>query len=618
MTGVQTCALPIFSNDEYIIAVVDAESRILAGIKYDGEPYFPNHEMYSVISNEEWLYAIIDAEDKVLCGFRPDDGHMVVDCIDISTFIANAVVDISDIRERIAHLSTTENNEYLSVEIDSDGKVIGYTSPDGSHYFYKVKSETIDNKVDKKEGKSLVDKDWADSKTTLEDEDNYMATIDNDGKCLSYLTKNGSHYFHNVESETIDDLNDRIDDVYSNITNNDPSKYCDIGKGTFEEPYQSKDGTAGINNAINNNSRGHRILFDDKNYLLTSSVTLSGDPKMFEGKTMGYQNNPLGIKHSIAGSVITLGNDNTHINLGNSHGIHLKKLGLYGINTKEFASREDDLFDPNNPAKNSAININGYSDQNLFRDLCIVTRGAGVVAKNGNFDCSIIDHINFDGCNVGIWLDFETYSIHSRILNCILADMPSMAVYIKDWEWGFFEGNHLSGSGGIISEAIAQKVGCKAAIYINAHGSQVKNNILREPGQCNTRIFGESEGGVAERECIGLAVCGDFNNIQGNVIRNAQKYALWVKGNKNTIIGNMIVTSQQDGMNLDISESIVDGNLINIQNGGKSVIINGDGNIIQNNIGNTELIINGSNNMIGINSFSKITNNGTNNKFLNI
>ena len=131
------------SNDEYIIAVVDAENKILAGMKYDGEPYFPNHEMYSVITNEEWLYAIIDAEDKVLCGFRADDGHMIVGGIDISTFIVNAIVDIADIKERTAHLSTIENDEYLSVETDADGKVIGYTAPDGSHYLYKVKSETI-------------------------------------------------------------------------------------------------------------------------------------------------------------------------------------------------------------------------------------------------------------------------------------------------------------------------------------------------------------------------------------------------------------------------------------------------------------------------------------------
>lgn len=86
------------SNDEYIIAVVDAENRILAGIKYDAQPYFPNHEMYSVIANEEWLYAIIDADNKVLCGFRADDGHMVVGGIDISTFITNAIIDIADIK----------------------------------------------------------------------------------------------------------------------------------------------------------------------------------------------------------------------------------------------------------------------------------------------------------------------------------------------------------------------------------------------------------------------------------------------------------------------------------------------------------------------------------------
>lgn len=131
------------SNDEYIIAVVDAENRILAGIKYDGNPYFPNHEMYSVITNEEWLYAIIDAEDKLLGGFRADDGHMIVGGIDISTFVANALIDIADIKERTAHLSTIENKEYLSVETDAEGKVIGYIAPDGSHYLYKVKSETI-------------------------------------------------------------------------------------------------------------------------------------------------------------------------------------------------------------------------------------------------------------------------------------------------------------------------------------------------------------------------------------------------------------------------------------------------------------------------------------------
>lgn len=176
------------SNDEYIIAVVDAESRILTGIKYDGEPYFPNHEMYSVITNEEWLYAIIDAEDKVLGGFRADDGHMFVGGIDISTFIANSIIDIADIKERTAHLSTTENDEYLSVETDANGKVIGYIAPDGSHYLYKVKSETIPTEfshIEDPEGRTEI-------------------TTDAEDKILGYRDSEGTRHEHKISAKHLE------------------------------------------------------------------------------------------------------------------------------------------------------------------------------------------------------------------------------------------------------------------------------------------------------------------------------------------------------------------------------------------------------------------------------
>ena len=175
------------SNDEYIIAVVDAENRILAGIKYDGEPYFPNHEMYSVITNEEWIYAIIDAEYKFLGGFRADDGHMFVGSIDISTFISDAIIDIQDIKERTAHLSTTENDEYLSVETDAEGKVIGYIAPDGSHYLYKVKSETIPTEfehIEDPEGRTEI-------------------TTDAEDKILGYRDSEGTRHEHKISANHI-------------------------------------------------------------------------------------------------------------------------------------------------------------------------------------------------------------------------------------------------------------------------------------------------------------------------------------------------------------------------------------------------------------------------------
>lgn len=194
------------SNDEYIIAVVDAENRILAGIKYDGEPYFPNHEMYSVITNEEWLYAIIDAENKVLGGFRANDGHMIVSGIDISTFIANAIVDIPDIKERIAHLSTTENDEYLSVETDAEGKVIGYIAPDGSHYLYKVKSETIPTEfshIEDPEGRTEI-------------------TTDAKGKVLGYRDSEGTRHEKRMEVEQFYKKGNKIEYATKNYVDTKP------------------------------------------------------------------------------------------------------------------------------------------------------------------------------------------------------------------------------------------------------------------------------------------------------------------------------------------------------------------------------------------------------------
>lgn len=183
------------SNDEYIIAVVDREDRILAGIKYDKKPYFPNREMYSVITNEEWLYAIIDAENKVLGGFRSDNGHMVVGGIDISTFIANAIVDIVDIKKRTDHLSEIENEEYLAVERDAEGKVLSATNPDGSHYIHNVKSETILTQIEEK----------------TDIENRQEMTLDEEKHILSYRDKNGVKHETNLDVEHFSMKGESID-----------------------------------------------------------------------------------------------------------------------------------------------------------------------------------------------------------------------------------------------------------------------------------------------------------------------------------------------------------------------------------------------------------------------
>jgi peptidoglycan hydrolase CwlO-like protein len=62
----------IISNDEYLHAIVDADNRLLFGIRHDGTIYMPKQETYSIISNDEWLAAWLDAEGKVLFGVKAD------------------------------------------------------------------------------------------------------------------------------------------------------------------------------------------------------------------------------------------------------------------------------------------------------------------------------------------------------------------------------------------------------------------------------------------------------------------------------------------------------------------------------------------------------------------
>ena len=154
-------------------------------------------------TNEEWLRAYTDAEGKFLWGIRGDDGHMVVGGIDISTFIKNAIIDIADIKERTAHLSTIENDEYLSVERDAAGKVLGYTAPDGSHYLYKVKSETILTQIEEK----------------TDIENRQEMTLDEEKHILSYRDKNGVKHETALDVEHFSMKGESID--FSNYATQD-------------------------------------------------------------------------------------------------------------------------------------------------------------------------------------------------------------------------------------------------------------------------------------------------------------------------------------------------------------------------------------------------------------
>lgn len=215
---IQNSPFRVISNDEFLWTVVDSEERVLYGIYRDtGKPYYPLNEMYHVIQNEEFFAVWLDADDKVLLGIRRD-GEIIGEIHAVNALkqiISQLQSDLASLQENVGTIDTNlkelldvfslqENPEYMAVEKDADGRILSATYSDGSHYSHNLKSETIDVKVDKEEGMSLIDSDVAEAKSTLEDpEGRTEITIDADGKVFGYRDSEGTRHEHKISASHI-------------------------------------------------------------------------------------------------------------------------------------------------------------------------------------------------------------------------------------------------------------------------------------------------------------------------------------------------------------------------------------------------------------------------------
>jgi len=99
--------------------------------------------------------------------------------------------------EKLSYLSKQENEEYLAVETDADGKVLSATNPDGSHYIHNVKSETIPTEFEH-----------------IEDPEGRMEiTTDADGKVLGYRDQEGTRHEHKMSLNHLELSNEAATEV---------------------------------------------------------------------------------------------------------------------------------------------------------------------------------------------------------------------------------------------------------------------------------------------------------------------------------------------------------------------------------------------------------------------
>lgn len=132
----------VIQNDEYLSAWVDASNKILFGIKTDGSIYIakseyidavkeiqakiasfsedvqPLMETFSIVSNDEWLHAVVDAEGKLLFGIKAENGEVVMPKQDTYKVI--------------------RNDEWLAAWLDSQDRILFGVKADGT--FWAAKS----------------------------------------------------------------------------------------------------------------------------------------------------------------------------------------------------------------------------------------------------------------------------------------------------------------------------------------------------------------------------------------------------------------------------------------------------------------------------------------------
>lgn len=191
----------VIENEEFLKAIVDSDDKVLFGFyRATGKPYYPLNEMYHVIQNEEYFAAWLDADNHVLFGIRRD-GQIIGEIHAVNALkqvISQLQSDLASLQEKVDTIDTNlkelldvfslqDSEEYFAVEQDAEGKVLSATNPDGSHYLYKVKSETIPEEfshIEDPEGRTEI-------------------TTDAEDKVLGYRDSEGTRYEHKISANHI-------------------------------------------------------------------------------------------------------------------------------------------------------------------------------------------------------------------------------------------------------------------------------------------------------------------------------------------------------------------------------------------------------------------------------
>lgn len=179
----------IISNDEYLHAIVDADNRLLFGIRPDGTIYMPKQETYSVISNDEWLAAWLDVAGHVLFGVKADGTFWAAKHnFNTGKDYDNQIEQINDTLTTMQSTLTSVQENVKSLQSTIDGHT---TAIDSLNRTVSQNSENIGDLQESINGLQQGNEAMQMLSVIDDPEERTEVTTDAENRVLSYRDKDG-------------------------------------------------------------------------------------------------------------------------------------------------------------------------------------------------------------------------------------------------------------------------------------------------------------------------------------------------------------------------------------------------------------------------------------------
>ena len=166
-------------NPEFIRVEVDNNDRIVRAIKADGTEYLGvgvdiAGNITTTTESPEFIRVYLDSSNKILWGIRTDGS------VYFGAGVPPQIIDY--INEKIAELSL---DEYEDIVAFLDGIETGE----------KTLPELINEKVDKEEGKSLIDEEYAEGVYHIDNPEFLKVELDKNNRIVKAIAKDGTELF---------------------------------------------------------------------------------------------------------------------------------------------------------------------------------------------------------------------------------------------------------------------------------------------------------------------------------------------------------------------------------------------------------------------------------------